>query len=348
MSWRTASGTAAILASLVLATVSAFGGTVDVNTLSGDALVAAAKEEGGLTVYCGPINTNALIAETFEKEFGIPVQFLRLPSAAIMQRYSAEAASGSVVADVLWCAGMSRTFVEEGLSKDWLEPIEAAKLTTLMEWTLPERFEIRYGDTLVSAINLLQAWGFSYNTRMIEESALPKTIEGLADPAYKGEINLVDPRSAGSYQQLWGYLLKTRGEDWVRAIGENRGQLSDSNNTSAQSVAAGEQPIGFPSALTAPARIAAQGAPISWVQPEDTLFFETRLLLTAPDKAPHPAAARLFADWILSREGTALASSNPADGLISVYDEKAPATFEVQPDPSPEVRDKIADLLGLE
>ena len=66
------------------------------------------------------------------------------------------------------------------------------------------------------------------------------------------------------------------------------------------------------------------------------------LLLAAPDKSKRPNAARLFANWIMGRDGNKIVNADP--GNVSVYD-TANLPRAYQAPGTRENRDRILRLL---
>ena len=99
-----------------------------------------------------------------------------------------------------------------------------------------------------------------------------------------------------------------------------------------------------------PGQIAAtrdKGAPLGMVEMQFTTAVEMQIILTARDKAKNPSAARLFANYVMGKEGNAVFNDDP--GGFTIYDtSKIPKEYRA-PKMAGEVarRDQITKLLGF-
>src|SRR5690606_8934936 len=90
-------------------------------------LLEEAKAEGSVTLYSSveEAATNAF-AQSFTQKYGIPVNVVRLTSAQLTQRFSAESEAGASAADAIL---ISRTgFTQAAVDEGWLVPLDEADL----------------------------------------------------------------------------------------------------------------------------------------------------------------------------------------------------------------------------
>jgi iron(III) transport system substrate-binding protein len=143
---------------------------------------------------------------------------------------------------------------------------------------------------------------FGYNTRSLAKSPVPKTYNDLLKPEWKGQIGM-DSRA----YEWFGTMLKAMGEEqglaYMRELAKQT-QLRAGRTLLAQLVAAGE----FSGALTAYSQtfevLKPSGAPVDWVYLNPVFANIHPTGINA--KAPHPNAARLFTDFVLSKRGQEL------------------------------------------
>ena len=143
---------------------------------------------------------------------------------------------------------------------------------------------------------------FGYNTRSVAKSSVPKTHADLLKPEWKGNIGM-DSRP----YEWFGTVLRAMGEEkgiaFMRELAKQT-QLRAGRTLLYQLVAAGE----FKGALTAYSQtfevMKPSGAPVDWVylSPVFANIHPTGIAA----KAPHPNAARLFIDFVLSKRGQEL------------------------------------------
>ena len=168
-----------------------------------------------------------------------------------------------------------------------------------------------------------------FNTAAVKPEQAPKSYEDLLSPSWKGKM-LFDPEA--------GYILAAMEEAWGRDKAVNYlSRLSKQDlsyrrggTLTTQVVTSGEFPIGIAINGETSAAIREKGAPLGFkvlapaiVKPEG--FFVMK-------NAPHPHAALLFVEWVLSDEAqTFLAGSlgkgSAMKGVRSKFKE-----FQIKPD----------------
>ncbi|CAH1660409.1 ABC transporter substrate-binding protein [Chelatococcus asaccharovorans] len=306
------------------------------------ALIKAAQAEGEFTFYSAATeNVASRVTKAFADKYGIKAQFLRLGSAALLQRYATEAESGKIVADIILSGGNSVPFARQGIAKGWIEPLSKAGIPAVTSGEFPKAF-----DRDVSAIVQVQLWQFAYNNEKVKAADAPKDWPDILNPKYKGEFILPDPASSDAYVDLWAALYAKYGDEFFKKLREQDPRLFPAGVPAMQSLAAGEGAVQAP--VTAPQTKAIQdkGAPLTIVRPSYTTGVEMQLILTDRAKAKSPNAARLFANFLMSAEGNKLL--NAEVGNVSVYDTTAFPPEYVSPDPGNAGRkDQIRKLLGL-
>lgn len=143
---------------------------------------------------------------------------------------------------------------------------------------------------------------FGYNTRGVSKASVPRSLDDLLKPEWKGQIGM----ESRPYE-WFGTTLKAMGEEkglaYMRELAKQT-QLRAGRTLLAQLVAAGE----FKGALTAYSQtfevLKPTGAPVDWVY-LNPVFANIHPSGVAA-KAPHPNAARLFVDFVLSKRGQEL------------------------------------------
>lgn len=115
---------------------------------------------------------------------------------------------------------------------------------------------------------------------------------------------------------------RDKGLDFMKKFAGQNLQMRKGHTLLAQLVAAGESAIATVVYSNRVERMKATGAPIDWVRFKGPTISAINAI-AIPDKAPHGNAARLFVDFVLSKEGQGLLR-----GLRRI-----PARADVTPDP---------------
>lgn len=147
-------------------------------------------------------------------------------------------------------------------------------------------------------------WCMSYNTKTVKKEDLPKKWEDLiTNPRWRGG-NL----ALGNRPQVWVLnIWKAKGDNWTkdfltRLFTEVKPQLrKEGLNMMPQLVSAGEFDAAIPSNYKRPYQLALQGAPVAFTCPEPVPgSVEDATILKG---APNIHSAKIFLNWLLSREG---------------------------------------------
>lgn len=139
-----------------------------------------------------------------------------------------------------------------------------------------------------------------YNTRLVQPNEAPKRWEDLLEPRWKERFAL-DQGDVEWYAAMREYWGRDKAMQFMRALGRQNPVRHRGHQLLAQELAAGQ----FPLALVFASEVESQkrtGAPLEWVKVLDpTIASPSAIAISA--HAPHPAAARLLVDFLLSREG---------------------------------------------
>jgi iron(III) transport system substrate-binding protein len=259
-------------------------------------LAENARREGVVVLYTSlaPSESGPL-TQAFEKKHGIKVDLWRSNSEKVAQRAITEARAGRHQVDAVETIGTD------------LEKMTREKL--FAEFHSPH-----LADLLASAMPAHRGWmpdrlsylGVAYNTRLVRRAELPPTYEGFLDPKWKGRVGL----EAGDVVWLAGIVRQwgePRGMEFFNALAQMRPDVRSGHTLLTQLVISGEIPVGltvYSSSVEAGKR---SGAPIDWLPVQPVIAQPLGIGLAK--RAPHPHAALLFADFVLSPEGQGLFAS---------------------------------------
>lgn len=146
----------------------------------------------------------------------------------------------------------------------------------------------------------VRQYAIAYNTRLVKPGEAPKRWEDLLAPHWTGRLAL-DEGDVDWYSAMLDYRGREKGLAFMRALARQKPQRRSGHQVLLQQLAAGQ----FPLALLAANEIDKAregGAPVQWVRTLDPIVNSPSQVALCI-KAPHPAAARLFIDYLLSREG---------------------------------------------
>jgi iron(III) transport system substrate-binding protein len=262
------------------------------------ALIDAAKKEGEVTWYTTQIIDQFArpAAEAFERKYGIKVNYVRADASDSALRILDEARAGKVQAD-LFDGIAAPALVKEGVVLDYV-PDSAARL--------PPQF-VDPQHTWVATNLYVYTLGF--NTELVANGTEPKSYADLLDPKWKGKMAWSSRSSTTSAPGFVGVVMaamgETKGRAYLGALAkQNITPLSVSVRQVLDEVIAGEYSIGLEILNNHAAISAAQGAPVAWISLQPSLAVLNVLSMTKA--APHPDAAKLFFDFLVSSDGQKL------------------------------------------
>ena len=137
-----------------------------------------------------------------------------------------------------------------------------------------------------------------YNTRDVKQP--PRSWGELLAPEWRGKL-AIDESDVEWYAAMLDYWGREKGMAYMRALARQQPQQRRGHQLLTRLLVAGD----FPLALVHAAEIDKErqdGAPVDWVKTLDPVITSPSQVAIAA-KAPHPAAARLFADFLLSDDG---------------------------------------------
>ena len=295
-----------------------------------DALIAAAKEEGALTVYgsCEEAYLSAA-CQNFEKLYGIKVDYQRLSTGEVYTKIEEEA--GNPSGDV-WFGGTTDPY-NEATAAGLLEPYEAQNAVNLLSSTYRDADGNWYG--IYKGI-----LGFMVNkeelTRLgIEE---PKDWDDLLKPEYKGLIGMSNPSTAGTAKLVINTMVQMKGHDeameYFKELDKNIYQYTKSGSGPSKMVGPGECVIGIGFLHDGITQILAGYDNIDLVIPASGTSYE--IGATAIFKgAKHPNAAKLWIEYALSPDCVDIAKENESYQFLVLKNATQPqeaTQFGLDPD----------------
>ncbi len=145
-----------------------------------------------------------------------------------------------------------------------------------------------------------------YNTRLVATQSLPKRYDDLLNPFWKNKM-ILEKDKIDWFTAMLHILGREKGLKYMRDLSRQNPMLRIGQTLITQLVAAGEATLQINGNAVTVNRLKQKGAPIDWVAPGPLPGLMVGVGLTF--QAPHPAAARLFVDFVLSKEGQQLYQS---------------------------------------
>lgn len=261
-------------------------------------IVAAAQKEGSLTLYTSiaAADLPALIGP-FEKKYGVKVNVWRASTVNVLQRTISEAAAKRFDADAIH---MSAPEMEALYRGKLLQPVASPNFTKLIPGAVPPHRE--WVATLLSVF--VQA----YNTNRIKKEELPKTYRDLMDAKWKGMLGI-----EAEDQDWFATVVQEMGEEqglkfFRELVLRNGISVRQGHALLANMVVSGEVPLALTVYSYMPESAKRKGAPVDWIVLEPAVARPNAIGIAR--RAPHPNAALLFYDFMISDAQELLLSMN--------------------------------------
>ena len=273
-------------------------------------VVAAAKREGKVTVagFAADVARKNL-TEPFERKYGITVEYTGLSGPEFPTRIRPEREAGQYLWD-LFIGGTTTTLTSLKPMKA-LDPIEPALILPEVKdpkvW-LKGQLDWCDKDRTCLAMLLYGRSDLFINTSLVKSEEF-KSFKDLLNPKWKGKILLHDPRIAGPSQAVFTfwYQYPELGIEFIRAMARQEPIITRETQQEMEWVAQGRYPILIGGTPATAFRMKEAGAPIAYL--DSTLLKEGGYAspgwgaVSLINRAPHPNAAKLYLNWLLSKEG---------------------------------------------
>ncbi|HKZ51209.1 MAG TPA: extracellular solute-binding protein, partial [Dehalococcoidia bacterium] len=274
-------------------------------------VLAAAKQEGKVAVVAtgvGSLGREAL-TDPFQKKYGIAIEFITMEGAEAAPRFEIERAAGQYLWDVY--LGGTTTMITALKPKGTLDPIEPTLILPEVKdpknW-LGGQLEFADKDRLTLVMMSYSKTPIYVNSNLVKPGEI-KSVRDLLDPKWKGKILSGDPRVAGPGQATFSffYAHKDLGPNFIQELAKQDVTLVRDYRTPVEWLAQGKYPILLGGAETTAAPMIKEGLPIKMLDPkqlkEGGYMTSSNGTITLVNKAPHPNAAKIYINWLLSKEG---------------------------------------------
>jgi iron(III) transport system substrate-binding protein len=283
-------------------------------------LFKGAQAEGEL-VYYGtlPINEFLPLARVFNSRYrSLALHHYFSPRDGILSRTLTEARAGRHAFDIVQ---VDLSYGFQLLNANLVQPYAIPGANRFFDGTYDPAGNWHSMYYLTTAL--------IYNTNSVKPEQAPKSYDDLLQPGWKGRM-LFDPEAGyilAAMEAAWGrekavaYLSRLAKQD----ISYRRG-----GTLTTQVVSSGEYPVGIAINGETSAAIREKGAPLGFKVLAPTIVKPEGLFIAR--NAPHPHAALLFAEWVLSEEAQAFLAGTLGKGSAMKGARSKFKDFQIKPD----------------
>ena len=307
-------------------------------------VVEGAKKEGQLVFYSGiPIPDAQSILSALERKYPfIKTTFYRATGPALVSRIQTEQRAGSHIWDVMNSTGFEPyALLEQGYF---------AKHDSPERKFFPDGHKDNegYWATMYTSPMIV-----SYNTRLVPPGDLPKEYLDLLQPKWKGRLGLdsSDFEWYANLRKIWG---TEKAQKFLEGLRRQEVRLVQGRALLTELLTGGEIAILVNNFLQNTVEAKRKGSPVELLALDPVV--SAAGLVGINKLAPHANAAKLFVDFVLSKEGQELivktdrssvrtdVAGNPIDMIKNVR--IVPSDLNLGKN-YVQIRDEFRDLLGI-
>lgn len=271
-------------------------------------IVEIARREKQLTIYSAARSQEVaeLLADFRTLYPFISIRYEGMQSFDVYRRFMAEAGANRVVVDLLINSAMDLQIklVNDG----YIQPYASPEKPNLPDWAVWKNEAYA-----VSAEPIV----FVYNKRLMPAADVPRSHDALQSLLerkyrdYNGKIALYNPEVSST-----GFLCITQDvqidrDTWklIRALGRSNPKLYRINDEIIPKIRSGQHWLAYNMVASYALAQQSRDPNLGIIVPNDYTLVLSRIALI-PKDAPHPASAKLFLDYLLSRRGQSLLGKN--------------------------------------
>lgn len=274
-----------------------------------DKILEAGKKEGKVVVSIPPSRKLRRGVEfAFTRRYGIGVEFVSARSRASIQKIISETKAGIQYVDLH--VGGTESAVTGLLAEKALEPVEPY-------FVLPEVKDSKQwwgghmwmdnAKRFIYAFAAYQTVSLWCNPNEYKPEEF-QSFDDLLNPKLQGKIGISDPRTPGSGNSMWSYMLSVKGEEYLKNLVAQRLFVAQDLRLLGENLSSGKSAVTLGIGYSGLLPFIKAGLPVVPLPyPKEGLYTTSgNGHLMVIKNPPHPNAAKVFANWLLGRDGQEL------------------------------------------
>lgn len=291
------------------------------DAISYEELLAGAKKEGKLMFYSAlPVFSIKTLLEEFKKKYPfVETEFVRAGGLKIAQRFYTEKSRKIEAMDMIF-SGAAEVY------PDWREKKLISRVDNLPEYK--SVIDIAKGPK-----GYYVAFGFCghvlvWNRKIYKDDQIPDDLWEFTKPEWKDKTASGDPTAAGFALNWFSFAADTRAKDprsqaadsglgfaWMEKMAMNGHLLAGQIGNLTDALVSGRRGVAIQQWDTEVTAAIAKGADLGWKYPKQGTIAQ-HILGGINEGAPHPYTARLFLNWLLSKEGQTIVMKDVAMNTV--------------------------------
>lgn len=279
--------------------------------------VAAAKQEGKVVIFATVVKaTQTDLTASFVKEFGFQPEFRVMTATEYLTKMFTERRAGIYSTD-LYMGGLTPPYSQlkpAGALDSLKDVLILPEVTDGSKW-YGGRLPFIDRDNTVLAFGATAQSYISINTEKVKPGEITGYRE-LLDPKWKGQIVINDPTISGRGLDWFQVMDRLMGQDYMNKLLAQEPAVTRDRRIQVEWLARGKYSVGLALDTSVMQEFIRNGVLIKLVWPREGIQLGAEKGgLALISRAPHPNAAKVFANWILTKEAQGLWSRD--EGLQS-------------------------------
>jgi iron(III) transport system substrate-binding protein len=246
----------------------------------------------------------------FKPRFGIDMELFPARGPQNASRIASEQKAGVKYFDVfIGGSGTYESLVEDGMAEPLPPNLILPEVKDEKNWWGGHIWEdnVKTKRFLYSFIADAGTGGFWYNTSMVKPEEI-RALDDFLNPKWKGKVGFLDPRTPGSGQSIWSFLWDVKGEGYLRKLVAQDLFVSRDQRQLADALAKGKLAIALGVSFYTLEGFIVADLPIKELPKlkEGLPSSNGSGVIGIVKAPPHPNAAKVFVNWLLSKEGQEL------------------------------------------
>lgn len=291
-------------------------------------VVAAARKEGVLTIYAFYFvgDVGRALAKGFGEKYGIRVEIMPGASRTSIEKIKIEQRIKQPIADLLNSSlGSASELVIGGnaisVSRE-LPNLRDKSVYKVDPLVSPKGEIVSYG---------LDLMGILVNTKLVKPQDETRSLYDLLQPKWKGKLISSDLQGLKPFYYELRFHKVLDLDFYRRLAKQDVVFFAGSAKESYLKVARGEYDISVYTSSGSVSAMIAEGAPLKIVSAEEASIANQQVV-TPVVNSTHPNAARLFMNWLLSKEGQTLYhQTNQSTPVLKDVPDFVPGSARIEP-----------------
>lgn len=274
-----------------------------------DKLLVEARREGRVVVYGvpdGELRTSLM--KVLKTRYGLELEWITGRAAELTPKLLNERRAGIYSADVYIGGGGS--IINDLIPQGLLDTFPLLLLSEVLDPAAWWNGRLAFIDKGEMALAMVAnpSPPFYFNTSLVKAAEINSYMD-LLNPRWNKKIIINDPTTPGSAQFWFAIANKIMGVDYMRQLARTEPTVSRDQRLQVEWLAHGRFPIAIAAQTTTVTEFKKAGATLDQFTPvEGTHLTSSSGNIALISKAPHPKAAQVFINWILTREAQTIYS----------------------------------------